>query len=463
MDRTHGEVVQRLVAHDPRRAQNWVNWHRGMLRDPATLDGLLRPYVAEQEADDLADRIAGQPLDLAGQHAAIDAAARDPAVAAQAKQRLAQKAEAERRAREAEAQAISDRAWAKVLDPEAKSLRAIAPADFARLAPEEQAAVGEAVAANRRGGDPAPNPALYQALADKARQGRLGIADVRRAWGKLPRRDWQAVDAWQRGGWRDAEGPAAHNRVGNLTADRTTVGEEPSTIVDKTDKFTHRNINNDKHLVGPDYLNPVEIEPRSIAELDRWEAALDVENNAYRATHDGRDYADYQRYKDNIADWRQNLEQEQDEIVATAVLPESVKQARKGQKVANGAGLAIGAVNSVAKEVLSDGKVLGKVAGEVLDGPMTGLSAGLKYKELKGLGYSDRAALAGAAAAAAVSQTLTRGGAWAGGAVGTAAGGLGAIPGAVIGGAAGGVLDWLTEASDNAAKKAADLVDGTKP
>jgi len=51
----HGEVVQRLVAHDPQRAQNWVNWHRGMLRDPATLDGWLRPYVAEQDADGLAD------------------------------------------------------------------------------------------------------------------------------------------------------------------------------------------------------------------------------------------------------------------------------------------------------------------------------------------------------------------------------------------------------------------------
>ncbi|WP_157216373.1 hypothetical protein [Flavisphingomonas formosensis] len=169
LNKARADAADHLVAHDPQRARSWVDWHRGLF-DPATterLDGWLRPYAAEQDAG---------PLALSGQPDAADAAAPD-----------------------AETQAVIDRSWAKVLDPNAVSLRVIPPADHARLPAEHQAGIGAAIAANRRGRDPDPDPALFRSLADKARQGRLEVADVRQAWGKLPLRDWQQVDGWQRG------------------------------------------------------------------------------------------------------------------------------------------------------------------------------------------------------------------------------------------------------------------------
>ena len=140
-----------------------------------------------------------------------------------------------------------------------------------------------------------------------------------------------------------------------------------------------------------------------------------------------------------------------------------LERARAGQHVASGVGLATGAVNAAAKETLSNGRLLGKVAGEVLDGPLTGVSAGLKYRELKRMGYSDRAALAGAAAATATSQGLVRGGTAAGGLAGGFFGaGAGAVPGAILGGAGGGATDWYFDLSGKAATRAANAIDGRK-
>ncbi|WP_198350835.1 hypothetical protein [Flavisphingomonas formosensis] len=183
LNKARADAANHLVAHDPQRARSWVDWHRGLF-DPATterLDGWLRPYAAEQDAG---------PLALSGRPDATAAAAPD-----------------------AETRAVIDRSWAKVLDPSAVSLRAIPPADHVRLPPEHQAGIGAAIAANRRGRDPDPDPALFRSLADKARQGRLDVADVRQAWGKLPLRDWRQVDGWQRGGWRDASADAARPAV----------------------------------------------------------------------------------------------------------------------------------------------------------------------------------------------------------------------------------------------------------
>ena len=84
------------------------------------------------------------------------------------------------------------------LDPANTALRTIPPPVFAALAPDQQNAIQAALAANARRQDPPPDPALTLALSDKAADGRLTLADVRTAWGRLPRREWEQVAAWQR-------------------------------------------------------------------------------------------------------------------------------------------------------------------------------------------------------------------------------------------------------------------------
>jgi hypothetical protein len=77
----------------------------------------------------------------------------------------------------------ADKAWSIALDPAATSLRTIPPMLYATLAPGEQDAIRQAIGANARMEDPAPDPALYLALSDKAARGVLTIDDVRHALG----------------------------------------------------------------------------------------------------------------------------------------------------------------------------------------------------------------------------------------------------------------------------------------
>ena len=180
----HAHVVEQLAQHDPQRAQDWLDTHRETIGDPAQVDRLnriLRPYVAEQQQEGLADLIRSGAGDLPAQHAAVDAMGLDPVVADRLKHRLADMAEGDRRAAEKEQDAAFSRVMAAVLDPKTQSLRGIAPSDYDLLTPERQGIANALMAANLRGDGPAANPDLYKSLADKAALGALTFDDLRAA------------------------------------------------------------------------------------------------------------------------------------------------------------------------------------------------------------------------------------------------------------------------------------------
>ena len=112
------------------------------------------------------------------------------------------------------------------------------------------------------------------------------------------------------------EGGPATTGAGDGTAAQPTVGAGGGQIGDSGDiVVTARRSGGG--LAGPDYLNPPERAPTSLAQLDIDEANIEAANNAYRSSHNGQDYADYQKYKDNIAGWRQTLGQDQSQPVVT--------------------------------------------------------------------------------------------------------------------------------------------------
>jgi len=112
----------------------------------------------------------------------------------------------------------------------------------------------------------------------------------------------------------NAKGSPATIGAGDGAAAQPTAGAGGDQIGGGTSNV---NAGDSGRLAGPDYLNPPERIPTSLAQLDSDEAALEAANNAYRSSHNGQDYQDYQKYKDNIAGWRQTLGQDQSQPVVT--------------------------------------------------------------------------------------------------------------------------------------------------
>ncbi|WP_447728321.1 hypothetical protein [Sphingomonas koreensis] len=80
------------------------------------------------------------------------------------------------------------------------------------------------------------------------------------------------------------------------------------------------------NTAGPDYLSPPEVEPTSLEDIAKSEAALEAWNNEYRKNHGGQDYADYQKYKSNNVGWREELTRRQ----ATSAQGSSVESSAVG-------------------------------------------------------------------------------------------------------------------------------------
>ncbi len=149
------------------------------------------------------------------------------------------------------------------------------------------------------------------------------------------------------------------------------------------------------------------------------------------------------------------------------VAAKQVQRAQNGQQILKGTGIAQDALVDSAKIVLRPGRAAAKFAPGPAKIVFATLDAKLKYDELRGLGFSHRAAVsgvsAGIAATAGVVGISAKAGAVVGGVV-TSPSGPGAIGGAAVGGVAGGavggLIDWAFGVSDNAALAAAKLVDG---
>ena len=193
-------VVDRLAASDPERALAYLDAHRAAIGESAAArrEAMLRPFVAAQQAERAAAQIRAGGGDAAERQARIAALGLDPETVGLVAHELAHADRADQAAAEARQRAAADSAWALAMDPAHTSLRAIPPALWAELAPGEQAAIGAALAANARGGEAPPDPALYLSLSDKAAEGRLSLDDVRHAWGHLADRQWQQIAGWQR-------------------------------------------------------------------------------------------------------------------------------------------------------------------------------------------------------------------------------------------------------------------------
>jgi hypothetical protein len=146
---------------------------------------------------------------------------------------------------------------------------------------------------------------------------------------------------------------------------------------------------------------------------------------------------------------------------------QKVQRAQTGQQILKGTGIAQDALMDSAKIALRPGRAAAKFAPGPAKIVFATLDAKLKYDELRGLGFSHRAAVsgvsAGIAATAGVVGISAKAGAVVGG-VATSPSGPGAIGGAAVGGVAGGavggLIDWAFGVSDKAALTAARLVDG---
>jgi hypothetical protein len=195
------QVVEQLANVDPGKAQAWLDTHRADIGDPATLerlDRMLRPFVEEQQAERIADEIRASTSGLDAQIAGADGRELSPDLAVAVKESLQRRTRADDAATADAQKQAADKAWSIALDPAATSLRSIPPMLYATLAPGEQDAIRQAIAANARMEDPAPDPALYLALSDKAAHGVLTIDDVRHAWGRLPLNEWKLIAGWQK-------------------------------------------------------------------------------------------------------------------------------------------------------------------------------------------------------------------------------------------------------------------------
>ncbi len=144
----------------------------------------------------------------------------------------------------------------------------------------------------------------------------------------------------------------------------------------------------------------------------------------------------------------------------------TVRRANTGQHVLRGTSMASDALHGAAavgvqsRAIRNLAPLPARIAFATVDGK-------LKYDELRALGFTHGAAMAGVAAG----QAASLGASGVGSAVGGAAGGLatlwsgpgaivGAGGGAVIGGAIGGGIDWAFGLSDKAALAAANHFDG---
>ena len=137
--------------------------------------------------------------------------------------------------------------------------------------------------------------------------------------------------------------------------------------------------------------------PTSLAQLDSDEAALEAANNAYRSTHDGLNLADYQKYKDNIAGWRQTLGG-QDEIIVTARprTSQASINGQVGQITATLVGKQVEAFAEAAIETGASPKDVKYIRG--LGKALPLLGSAITFKDLRQKGFSVQAALAGTAA-----------------------------------------------------------------
>ena len=196
----HAQAVERMADSDPARAQAWLDGHRDAIGDPAEvarLEALLRPYVETAQADATAADIRAGTKGRDAQRAQVDTLGLPPEQAAAVRRSLDRATAADDAATRAAQKEAADRIWPIVLDPAATSLLALPAGAYGALGVEERAAVDAAVAANARMAEPAPDPALYLQLADKAARGELTVDDVRRAWGRMPHEDWNAASMWQ--------------------------------------------------------------------------------------------------------------------------------------------------------------------------------------------------------------------------------------------------------------------------
>jgi hypothetical protein len=149
------------------------------------------------------------------------------------------------------------------------------------------------------------------------------------------------------------------------------------------------------------------------------------------------------------------------------IAAQKVQRAQNGQQVLKGTGIAHDALVDSAKIALRPGRTAAKFAPGPAKIVFATLDAKLKYDELRGLGFSHRAAVSGVSAGIAATAGVVGVGAKAGAVVGgvvTSPSGPGAIGGAAVGGVAGGavggLIDWAFSVSDKAALTAAKLVDG---
>lgn len=147
-------------------------------------------------------RNAPRDNDLNSQLAAVDAYAAENGWSFSrvkaTKSRLMELARVDATLKKDEEEKAGDAAWAYALDAKNTSIRSIPPAIWANVAPATQRSIMAALKANASGTDATPNPGLYLELSEKAGNGSLTVADVRDAWGKLPKGDWEQVAGWQR-------------------------------------------------------------------------------------------------------------------------------------------------------------------------------------------------------------------------------------------------------------------------
>jgi hypothetical protein len=94
----------------------------------------------------------------------------------------------------------------------------------------------------------------------------------------------------------------------------------------------------DRSSAGPDFYNPAERQPTSIAQVEQDAVNLEAANDEYRRTHNGLDYADYQKYKDNIAGWREHLGRTSADAGVTSEVPAARQSSAAGQAPDNGGG-----------------------------------------------------------------------------------------------------------------------------